>query len=274
MAPEDPSQIEWVPWSELGPEWIELWGGAPQPEHVEITGQTGSGKTYFLETILQQRAEVFNDREILIVTKKADEIFERLGWPVVDSFEDVRAYRQVVFWPQTDLQGDERDAYMEKKIHELLAKLWVKDSNCVVAFDEIGYVQGLSKTMKKLIGMWWREARSMGITIVAMKQRPVWVLRDQHSETRWKVVFPPADRGDMARFAELLGRRKDWEPILDELDDREFVLHHSARRSDIVVQSYVSWIDTPLRPKKSQQEQERQPALSTYRKEPSRGKRR
>ena len=266
MPPEDPSQIEWVPWSELGPEWIQLWGDAPQPEHIEITGQNGSGKTYFLLTILQERASAFDDREILIVTKRADDIFSAVGWPVTDRFEDVRAYRQVIFWPMSEAIGEERDAYVEKRLYELLSKLWVPNSNCVVAFDEIGYVEGLSKRMKRLIGMWWREARSMGITMVAMKQRPVWVQRDQHSETRWKVVFPPADRGDMARFAELLGRPKEWEPILDELDAREFVLHYSARREDIEVQSFASWIDSPLRPIRAQRDQERRPALKSYRK--------
>ncbi len=274
MPPEDPSHIEWVPWSELGPEWIDLWGDAPQPEHIEITGQTGSGKTYFLCTILQERAREFGDREILVVTKKADEIFDRLGWPVTDRLEDVKAYRQVIFWPQTDLQGEARDAYIEKRIHDLMTMIWVADSNCVVAFDEIGFVEQLSRRMKKLIGMWWREARSMRIAIVAMKQRPVWVQRDQHSETRWKVVFPPADRADMERFAQLLGKPKEWEPVLDELDEREFVLHHSARRQDVEVQSYVSWIDTELRPLPSQSKQEREPALSTYRKEERHGRRR
>ncbi len=265
MPPENPAEIEWVPWSELGPEWIELWGGAPQPEHIEITGQTGSGKTYFLNTILQQRAEAFDDREILLVSKKADDVFDRLGWPVTDRFEDVRSYRQVIFWPQTSAIGEARDAYMEERFYDLLQRLWVPNSDCVVAYDEIGYVETLSKRMKRLIAMYWREARSMGITIAAMKQRPVWVLRDQHSETRWKAVFPPADRGDMTRFAELLGKPKEWEPILDELDDREFVLHHSARRADVEVQSYVSWIDFELRPKPSQAEQKKEPALPQYR---------
>lgn len=265
MPREDPAEIEWVPWSELGPEWIQLWGGAPEPEHVEITGQTGSGKTYCLAAMLQGRAEAFDHREILVATKPTDSTLARLGWPVVDRFQDVRAYRQVIFWPQTDLQGEERERYQEEKLYDLLSRLWVPSSNCVVAFDEMGYLERLSKRMKRLIAMWWREARSQGITIAAMKQRPVWVLRDQHSETRWKVVFPPADRGDMRRFAELLGRPKDWEPVLDALNEREFVLHHSARRADIAVQSYVSWIDYELRPKKSQANQERESGLPQYR---------
>lgn len=267
MPVEDPSEIEWMPWSELGPEWIQLWGGARQPEHIEITGQNGTGKTHFLLTALQQRAKAFDDREILLVTKKADDIFEKIGWPVTDSFSDVRAYRQVVFWPQTDLLGDERDAHIEKRVHDLLSRLWTPNSNCVVAFDEIGYVEGLSKRVRKLIGMYWREARANGITIAAMKQRPISVLRDQHSETRWKAVFPPADRGDLRRFAELLGHPADWAPILDSLDEHELVLHYSGKRKEIEVPSYVTWIDVPLKPLPAQARQERQPAQPQYRKE-------
>lgn len=253
MSPaEDPLEIDVVPWSELGPEWISLWGGAPQPEHVEITGQTGSGKTYFLAAILQERAARFDDREILVATKPADETLSHLGWPVASSFKDVRRYRQVVFWPRTRETGEKRERHQEKAIGELLERLWVPGSNCVVAFDEIGYVERLSRSMKKQIAMYWREARSQGITLVAMKQRPVWILRDAHSETRWKIVFPPADRGDMPRFAQLLGKPKEWEPVLDSLSEHQFVLHHSARRDDIDVQSFVSFIDEPVRPIPSQ----------------------
>lgn len=267
MPPEDPSQIEWVPWSELGPEWVELWGGAKQPEHVEITGQNGSGKTYFLATALQQRARKFDHREILVATKPADDTLSYLGWPVTDRFEDVKAYRQVVFWPQTDKQGEERRAHHEAKIYDLLGRLWTPNSNCVVAFDEMGYLESLSKRLKRELEMYWREARSQGITMIALKQRPVWISRSAHSETRWKVVFPPADRGDMRRFAELLGPPKEWEPILDELDEHQFVIHHSARREDITTQSFVTWIDEQLRPVAKQANQKRESTLPQYRKD-------
>jgi len=267
MSPlEDPSEIEWVSWSELGPAWIDLWGGAEQPEHVEITGQNGSGKTYFLIAALQGRAKRFDDREILIANKPADDTLARLGWPVTDRWEDVRAYRQVIFWPQTAATGEAREAYQEEKIYDLLTRLWVPDSNVVVAMDEVGYLEKLSHRLRKMIAMYWREARSQGIPICALKQRPLHVLRDQHSETRWKVVFPPADRGDLRRFAELLGRPKEWEPVLEELDEHEFVIHYSGARSEIAVKSYVTWIDVDLKPVPAQADQKRETVSPHYRK--------
>ena len=240
---------ERVPWSELGADFIGTWGrpgGKVQAEHVEITGQSGSGKTYLLATLLQHRAKHRGSSEILLATKNDDDTIPRLGWPIVDTWTDLAKYRQAIFWPRTDKLGEAREAFHESKIYDLLARLWTPHANTVLAFDEIGYVEELSGRVKKLIRQYWREARSAAnITIIAMKQRPVGVVRDQHSESRWKAVFPPADRGDLRRFAELLGAPRDWAPVLDSLDQEahEFVLRNSVTRD-----AYITWIDAPLKP--------------------------
>ena len=245
---------EEVPWSELGPDFIGAWGrpkGRNQPEHVEITGQTGSGKSYAEATLLQQRALYRGSSEILIATKEDDDTIPLLGWPIVSTWKELQRYRQAVFWPVTDLQGDERERYHEEAIYDLLTRMWHKDANTVVAFDEIGYVEDLPgparrrNRMKRLIRQYWREARTLGITIVAMKQRPIGVVRDQHSESRWKIVFPPADRGDMDRFAELLGAPRDWAPVLDSLDQE---LHQFVLRNSVTREAYITWIDEELAP--------------------------
>lgn len=245
---------ERIPWSELGPEFVEIWGrprGKFQPEHVEITGQNGSGKTYILITLLQERALVRGSSEILIVTKEADDTVHRLGWPIVDTWKDLQRYRQAIFWPRTGLQGEEREQYHEQKIYELMTRLWQPGANTVLAFDEIGYVEDLSRRVKKTIRMYWREARSHGVTLVAMKQRPIGVVRDQHSESRWKFVFPPADRGDIVRFAELLGTPRDWAPVLDSLNQEN---HEFVVRNSVTKQSYISWIDYDIQPIPTQTE--------------------
>jgi hypothetical protein len=68
-----------------------------------------------------------------------------------------------------------------------------------------------------------------------------------HSETSWTAVFKPKDRSDAERFAELLGHRRDWIPVLDSLDrqEHEFVLRHAPTE-----QAYISWVDTPLAPQR------------------------
>ena len=45
-----------LPWSELGPDFIEAWGfrlPRNKREHLEVVGPSGSGKTHLVETILQ-----------------------------------------------------------------------------------------------------------------------------------------------------------------------------------------------------------------------------
>lgn len=249
------SPPERVPWSELGPEFVSIWGrpdGKHQPEHVEITGQTGSGKTYLLASLLQDRAEVRGSAIVYVVTKQADETVEALGWPIVDDWRGVKEHRQSIFWPRTQAQGKARKAYHRKKIEDLLSRLWVPKSNTVVAFDEVAYIESLGPDIKDMVQMYWREARSQGITILAMKQRPIGVVRDQHSESRWKLVFPPADRGDMDRFAEMLGTRRDWAPVLDSLDQEN---HEFVIRNAVTKDAFISWIDRELKPIPAQQNQ-------------------
>src|SRR5215472_5958741 len=143
-------QLDRVPWSELGPEFIEAWGrredGRPDWEHVEVTGQSGSGKSYTIATILQQRAARWNTAELVCLSKNTDDSIPLLGWPVVGDFEELRKYRQAIFWPQTPLIGDEREAYHEPKFYDLLSRLWPapgEKANCVLYLDEVRYLEKL-----------------------------------------------------------------------------------------------------------------------------------
>ena len=252
---------ERVPWSQVSPEFIAHW--APPTgnnrEHLEIVGPSGSGKTHLLLTMLQdhyrseEQFRADNDGKrigtgaILLVTKQDDDVFRKLGWPVVHNADEVKDITNVVMWPRTRKTGTARREYHEARIRPLLERLWQPRANRILAFDEVGYVESLSGEIRADVQMYWREARSMGIQVVGMKQRPQGALRDMHSETFWTVVFRPKDRSDAERFAELLGHRRDWVPVLDDLslDRHEFVVRHS--RSD---GAYISWVDTPLRPQK------------------------
>jgi hypothetical protein len=250
----DPNFVppERVPWSELGPDFIATWGradpGNPQPEHLEIVGPSGSGKTHLMLTMLQDRYRQRKTGAVLVVTKADDDIFRKLGWPMVHDAGEIRD-SNVVFWPRTRKMGLERRAYHDAKVSDLLHKLWRPKANTIVAFDEVGYIESLSGNMRTLVQQYWREARSMGITVVGMKQRPQGALRDMHSETYWTAAFAPKDRSDAERFAELFGHRRDWLPVFDQLDAgrHEFILRHSRSR-----EAYISHVDTPLRPQKIQ----------------------
>lgn len=247
---EEPIDLPQVPWSAIADEFIDHWGyreGYFDPEHLEIMGPSGSGKTYFEATVLQERVRRRNSAVIFIATKPIDATILRLGWPIVSTWQEVikRKNRQCIFWPRTDKLGEEREAYLEAKISDLLERIWKNKIKVIVVFDEIATSEGLSLRLRKLIKMYWREARSVGITILAMKQRPQGIQRDMHSETSWVAAFKPKDEEDGARVAEVMGGRRFWLPILMSLDrDRhQFVLLHSVSGDAV-----ITWVDVPLQP--------------------------
>lgn len=243
-----PAQVERLPWSILGPDFVQAWGRAdpadPQPEHMEITGMNGSGKTFFLAKILQERMIVRDTPSIIICTKPADKTILKLGWPIVADWEGVRKNRQCIYWPRTRKLGLERRAYHEARISDLLDRLWVPDSNRLVAFDEIAYAESLSPNLRATIEMYWREARSQGITIVGMKQRIQGANRHMSSETWWTVGFVPKDQADAERVAELFGPKRVWLPVFEQMDpdNHEFLIRHTKSRA-----AYISWVDEPLK---------------------------
>jgi nucleoside-triphosphatase THEP1 len=242
---------ERVPWSELGPTFIQAWGRAdpanPDPEHMEIVGQNGCGKSYLMCTCLQERMVMRQTAAVIVCTKRADSVFLKLGWPVIESPRELKDNPNAIYWPRTGRTGTARRAFHDAKVNELLDAMWTKDSNRIVAFDEIGYVESLSAEAKANVQMYWREGRSLGITVVGMKQRPQGALRDMHSETYWTAAFKPKDRADLERWAELFGARRDWMPVFDSLDrsKREFIIANPLHDD-----AYISWVDTPLRPVK------------------------
>ena len=254
---------ERIPWSQLGPDFIDMWGFDPprgKREHLEVVGPSGSGKTHFTETVLQDHYREASRRRderkgknietgaVFVATKTDDDIFRELGWPVAHNVGEIRD-TNLIFWPRTGKKGMERDAYMAHHVDDLLSHLFTPHANTVVAFDEVGYAESLSANIRKLIQQFWREGRALGIQVIGMKQRPQGALRDMHSETFWTVAFKPNDRSDLERFAELFGHRRDWMPVFDDLDQdkHEFIIRHSRSR-----ESYISWIDTPLVPQKIQ----------------------
>lgn len=247
-AVDDVPDLPRAPWSAIRDEFIRAWGypgGKFEPEHLEILGPSGSGKTYAEATFLQERARSRDSAVIFVATKAVDATIERLGWPIVDTWKDVTRNRRCIYWPRTQLQGEEWERYMAARIEDLLDHLWKAKSKVILVFDEIATSEDLSRRLRVMIKRYWREARSVGITMVAMKQRPQGTQRDMHSETVWIAAFKPKDEDDAMRVAQVMGGRKRWMPILDGLnrDAHEFVLLNT-RTQDAV----ITWIDTPLRP--------------------------
>lgn len=228
---------ERVPWSQLGPDFFEAWGYPHRewmPEHLEILGGTGTGKSFFEKTILMERARLRGSHVVIVATKPADRTLQSMGWPIVTSWPPTRKWRdrrptdQVIFWAKAGGLSKEGRAQQKQKVQGLLSELWVPDSNLIVAFDEIAYIEqelGLRVTVET----YYREARALGITIVASTQRPQGVTRYMHSESTWSVFFAPKDEDDAERMAQVAGNKAYYLRVLSELDRSkyEFLLVHN-----------------------------------------------
>lgn len=241
-----------VPWSELGPEFIEKWGRYdpkdPQPEHMEFLGPNGSGKTFLKQQIFIEMVRRRESAIIVIATKQQDKTITALQWPVVSTVREALKHEQCVFWPRTKATGVARKQFQAGRIQGLLDALWQPDANVIVDFDEFAYVESLTPDLKATCNMYLREGRSHGITVVAGKQRPQGVQRDMHSETRVTAGFRMKDGEDNERLATLLGNKRQLMPVVDSLDrgNHEFLFKHD--QSDSLL---ISWVDKPRKPPKN-----------------------
>jgi hypothetical protein len=244
---------ERVPWSQLAPQFALAFGRAdprdPQPEHIEIIGKKGSGKTHFAGKVYQERAHVQERPSIIVATKPVDATLGKIGFPVVNTWDQlvskVRDGEQnLIYWPRTRLLGSARKEYHNERITDLLDRLWSPGADTDIVIDDWGYTDKLPD-VKDRLEQYLREGRSSGLSVGAIKQRPQGSTRLMSSETDWTVAFRPADEGDLERWAELFGARRDWMPVFRQLDParREFLIQHNTTR-----QAYISWVDTPLTP--------------------------
>jgi hypothetical protein len=252
-----PVSVERVPWSQLAQEFAETWGradpGNPQPEHLEVLGINGSGKSLWVCKAVQERMIVRHTPVVFFESKPGDETIEQLGWPIITNGDvrKIRKERWSIFWPQTNAIGRARRTYQADKFRDALNMLWHKNSNIVVVFDDVGYIQSLTcsdgEPLNPIIEMYLREGRSSGITNVLVKQRPQGAKREMHSETYWTVAFAPKDDDDKERFAQLFGAKRAWMPVFDQMnsENHEFLIKHYKTGA-----AFISWVDTPLKPLK------------------------
>jgi hypothetical protein len=231
--------VEHVNWNELGPEFLKTWGNANgkfMPEHLAILGPTGSGKSFFMTQVLQQRATLRGSHVVILATKPADGTLTKLGWPIINKWPPKYDQSQVIFWPKAGNLNESLDKQREAVLG-MLNELWHANSNIILSFDEIAYIEEDLK-LKTQITRYWREARALGITIVATTQRPRFVSRYMWSESSWTVAFRPKDEEDAEQVATVLGNRKYFKPVLmEQLQKNEFIILNRDER-----QAYISKI--------------------------------
>lgn len=230
-------RLEKVSWNRIEEPFIQSWGRTGnrwEAQHVAILGPTGSGKSYLATHIVKERAERRNAHAVMVITKPGDSTITKVKWPIIREWPPkYYGEERVVFWPKVPTMKEglksQRDA-----IADMLDDLWRPNANTIVYFDEIAYVE-IDLGLRQQISRAWREARSLGITLVATTQRPRNVSRYMHSEPTWKFSFRFADEDDARRAAEILGNRREFLDPLLRLKAHEFILWEKGNSN-----SYVS----------------------------------
>lgn len=230
----------------LGAGFIQAWGrprGKVMPEHVSVYGPTGSGKSHFEKTILKMRAAARKSTIIIVATKPDDGTLTSMGWPVVDEWPAGYDKQQVIFWAKSKGLGSAGLAHQRRKIMGLLNQLWRAESNVVLSFDELAYIEQ-DLGLRVPVTRYYREGRALGITLVATTQRPAGVTRYMHSEAGWMVAFAPEDEDDRDRVAQILGHKAFYREVLQQLDRErhEFLMIHKLTR-----EAYITSLPKPGR---------------------------
>jgi nucleoside-triphosphatase THEP1 len=239
--------IEYADWDTAGPELIRTWS-RPDKEHIEIIGPSGSGKTTLESWLLVQRAIHRNTGIIMLCTKRADRSVSRIGFPIARNWDEARKHRQVIIWANPGSTGRARRDHNAHVVNEVLEKLWVPDSNNLLAFDEIAYIEKLGPESKDLIEMYLREARSTGIELLLMKQRPQGVTREMHAETAYTFAFKPKDASDAERVAELFGDKRGLTPVLLALKRDRYEFLAKSEKTDAIFISRLNGMDGTVMP--------------------------
>lgn len=232
-------EIERVDWRELGPEFYRTWGyprGKFDPEHLTVYGKSGGGKTKFVGEILSERARLRGSHVVVCATKRTDATIKSWQWPEITQFPPDYGVTCSVFWARPKGISAAHRITQRAKVKSLMDSLWVENSNIVVYWDELAYIERMLRLNGEMENF-YREGRSLGITNVASMQRPAGVNRYAHSEPGWSVGFKPKDADDRDRVAEVFGDRARFRAAFDLLDPMEFEF---LMRRDRDGQTFVS----------------------------------
>lgn len=201
-----------------------------------VLGPTGSGKSYFATRLLHQRVTRSGAHAVIVATKPADSTLRKMtkkGWVLRRTWPPSYGENRVIFWPASG-RPSEGTGRQRHAIATMMDDLWKADANLIILFDELAYLEhelGLSRLTTKM----FREGRSLGLSLMAMTQRPRYVSRYMHSETSWIVAFKPDDQDDALRVAEILGDRRYFKDQLMELREHEFIVIRRRKR-----EAYIS----------------------------------
>ncbi len=192
-------RIRVVPWADhlAGLRW-------EQGDHVTLIGPTKSGKTTLGAAILPIRSYV-----VVLACKPRDATLDRMiardGYRIVRRWSDVgfrRGGDRVVLWPK-GRDPDEFEAAQYAEFRECLRDVFEVGGWCVF-LDELSYVAdylGLDRPLKRL----WAQGRSLGVSVVAATQAPVYVPRAAYDQVMHLYLWRQRDARRIRTLADISG---------------------------------------------------------------------
>lgn len=212
------------------------WGRSYAPgEHVTIVGPTGQGKTTLAVELVEPRRHV-----LFLATKPEDPIvgeLERSGWRVTRELE-IRTVngriidRRLVYWPPAGRLGEVRVKQAEA-MHRALDYVY-RSRNWTVLADETVWLADDLRLEDDITTLLY-QGRTLGISFVALAQRPAWVPRACYSQASHLFLFATSDRDDLRRLADIGGSKvEEIRMLLPTLQKYEF-LYYGTRTGALLI---------------------------------------
>lgn len=228
--------IERMEWDEFAAQWD--WR---QGEHVSLIGPTGAGKTTLGLAILP-----FRRYSVALGTKPKDPTLSalvRAGWSRIRRWRDrppmpivngKMAPVRLILWPTFRRMADA--AEHRQVFRDALHDMFAEGSWCLFA-DEIMYLSNDLRLDAEL-KLWWRQGRSIGLSLVAATQRPAWVPLELYSQASHLFLWRTTDRRDLERLRDISGPvdSRELMATVQSLDWRAFeVLYVDTKSGRLII---------------------------------------
>lgn len=169
-----------------------------QGEHISILGTTGAGKSYLAYHLLPYRQYVVfcatKPRDSTITSFARKNRYERIkSWPPSPHT------RNVLLWPSFNVPGDE----IKQKLvfHRALLDIFVEGGWCTY-IDEAYYFTKILG-LERILNIYWTQARSNGISLLAATQRPRDVPLLMYDQATHLFFFRFRDKRDLDRLGDI-----------------------------------------------------------------------
>lgn len=185
-----------VPWEVFMRQFTWLQG-----QHVGMVGSTGAGKTTLLRAILPLRSYV-----VVFGTKPVDDSLERFhneGYDLFEEWLNVPADESPrrLLWPDARDLGAARQ--QETVFRDAMGRIF-REGNWCVAVDELWYLSVRLKLADE-VRDYLTQSRSLGISFVALTQRPAWVPLEVYTESTHLFFWRTVEKNAVDRISNLGG---------------------------------------------------------------------